>query len=73
MFIFRDGTLFEPIKRLRGALGYRDKNKPDLLWTEDVREEAERRRKLKVQQAITAMGNKYLCHPDNFVKRKQPE
>ena len=73
MFIFRDGTLFEPIKRLRGALGFRDKNTPDLLWTEDVREETERLRAIKVQRAIEAMGNKYICHPDNFVKRKQPE
>jgi len=73
MFIFRDGTLFEPIKRLRGALGFRDKQKPDLSWTEDVREEAARRHRIKVQQAIASMGSKYLCHPDNFIKRKQPE
>jgi hypothetical protein len=73
MFIFRNGTLFDPIKRLRGALGFRDKNTPDLLWTQDVREEAARRHKLKVKKAIAAMGNKYICHPDNYVKRKQPE
>jgi hypothetical protein len=73
MFIFRNGTLFDPIKRLRGALGFRDKNTPDLLWTQDVREEAARRHKLKVKKAIAAMGNKYICHPDNYVKRKQTE
>ena len=73
MFIFRNGTLFDPIKRLRGALGFRDKNTPDLLWTQDVRDEAARRHKLKVKKAIAAMGNKYICHPDNYVKRKQPE
>jgi hypothetical protein len=73
MFIFRNGTLFDPIKRLRGALGFRDKNTPDVLWTEDVREEAARRHSIKVKRAIEAMGNKYICHPDNYVKRKQPE
>lgn len=70
MFIFRNGTLFDPIKRLRGALGFRDKNTPDLLWTQDVREEAARRHKIKVKRTIEAMGNKYICHPDNYVKRK---
>jgi len=38
--------------------------------TSDILHELEINWRLNTQKIIREMGNKYLCHPDNFIKRK---
>jgi hypothetical protein len=38
--------------------------------TNDVLHQLEMNWRLNSQKLIREMGSKYLCHPDNFIKRK---
>jgi hypothetical protein len=40
------------------------------VMTNDVLHQLEMNWRLNAQKLIKEMGAKYICHPDNFVKRK---
>jgi len=40
------------------------------VMTDDIIEALQSHNKARAEEMILAMGNKWLCHPDNFIKRK---
>jgi hypothetical protein len=38
--------------------------------TDDIIEALQKHNQARAEEMILAMGSKWLCHPDNFVKRK---
>lgn len=55
---YRHGRPVSSSSRLRGVI------------TNDVLHQLEMNWRLNSQKLIREMGSKYLCHPDNFIKRK---
>ena len=74
MFTQRGDVIVEPIKRLKGSFMKSDDKFIEQLRgpiTYDVMEELGKRNEARVKQIIKEMGNKWLGHPDNAVRRKQ--
>jgi len=42
------------------------------MMSDEQLQELQQRNMQRVKDAIEKLGNKYLCHPDNRVKRKTP-
>ena len=40
------------------------------VMTDDIIEALQSHNKARAEEMILAMGNKWLCHPDNYIKRK---
>jgi hypothetical protein len=38
--------------------------------SDDIIEALQMHNQARAEEMILAMGNKYLCHPDNFIQRK---
>lgn len=66
MFSLKGFRLIEPIRRLKGTVIKTSSFEPH---TFDLYEELGRRNEARVKTLIEEMGDKYLCHPNNRIKR----
>lgn len=74
MFRWRDVGIYELMKRPKGVAASPPTERQKKLrgpMTFDILDELERNNKERARRMIREMGEKWICHPSNGVKRRE--